>query len=243
MLYYLSSSESFGPKKCYNTKTLLGVSNSIIEQWALCLEQIKHYLSTGCTLRYLLTFNTADAVKLVCKVPNGWLKLAKGLGCRVIVQQSPFAEISAKLKAEPWVKQVRDVKRIELENRVNTSQVVGELILKDGRTLPFDLSVQEVKVALEWDSFHLTMEQRGGCATCGDEDHPAFECPLHQCLLASDSKSWTFIVPETSEEAEERVKKELVETAREELVVKVAADKLEKISKKKKKLVKKVKID
>ncbi|KIJ19282.1 hypothetical protein PAXINDRAFT_153321 [Paxillus involutus ATCC 200175] len=155
------------------------------------------------TLRYLLTFDAADTAKLVCKVPNGWLKLAKGLGCWAICLAVTLHK-------------VRDIKRIKLENRVNTSQIVGELVPKAG----------------EWQS---------GRATCGDEDHPAFECPLCQCLLASDSKSWMFIVPETSEEAEERSKMELAKMAREELVAKAAADKLGKVFKKK--LVKKAKID
>ncbi|KAF9230030.1 hypothetical protein BU15DRAFT_84146 [Melanogaster broomeanus] len=206
----------FGPKDCYNVKSLLGVSNFVIEQWSMRPEQIDKHPSDGRTFRFLLTFDIGDAVRLAKKVPNGWIKLGKGIGCKVVSPSYvprkalaftiigvpaiwPIKELTEWLEAEPWVKQVLEVERVELDNRVRTDRVNGRLVPQEGLCLPYDPTAQEVRVQLDWDGFSLVMERRVACYTCGEEEHTTFDCLLKQKLLAEE-KGWAYTHIEEVEE-------------------------------------------
>lgn len=160
----------FGPKNAYNARSPHLVADFIVEQMGVRPEQIERFPSGGKTLRYLVTFEEGQIAKLTWKFPRGWIKLARGLGCRlacptdhsVSLLRATIAHVPAglgtmaiqrSLKMEPFIKDVVDFTRVVMDNGVKTDKIDVLVETVEGTDAP-------VSKKLEAFSFGFTVK---GC--------------------------------------------------------------------------------
>jgi hypothetical protein len=202
---------SFGPKNMYNARNPQLVADFIVEQWGVRPEQIQRFSSGGKTIRYLLTFGDSDLRKVVRKFPRGLVKLARGLGCRLLCPseqfRSPFPAtithapaggsvlaMRQSLLRESFIKAVSDFERVTYDNNVKsdkilvmveTEEMVGAPVTKDKESFTFEFFAE---------GFRLELSRRQSCMTCGNDDHLSPSCPTKQKLVSADMKTWSYVV-------------------------------------------------
>jgi len=204
----------FGPKNVYNARNAQLVADFVVEQWGVRPDQITHFPSGGRTLRYLLSFNEVDLLRVISKLPHGWTKLTRGLGCRVISPTdsycSPFAvtvtgvpscidvaRVKHALIKFPFVRAFTDAQRVILDNNVKTDRVEAWLELEDGVTAPLSMSSKDFSFEFSINDFGLTLSRRQLCTTCGDDGHRHADCPVKHKLTSSSVRGWSFVATES----------------------------------------------
>lgn len=202
----------FGPSNAYNVRNAQLVADFVVEQWGVRPRQIEHFPSGGKTVRYLLTFDGELLASLLGRVPRGWTKLARGLGCRISSPSSRFcspfpitiARVPACLRTSgvksallrlPYVRSVSDVQRVVLENNVKTDRLEALLELIDSEGSTLSNSVKDVSFTFDVDGFRLEVTRRQFCMTCGEDDHRHADCPVRQRLGSSSVKGWSYLAP------------------------------------------------
>lgn len=203
----------FGPNNLYNARNPLLVADFVVEQCGVRPEQIERFPSGGKTHRYLLSFGDGDVAKVSWKLPRGWIKLARGLGCRFTCPaetfRSPFpttithvpaglgtVRIKQALESIYFVSAVTDLQRVIMENNVKTDRVEGMIEIAEMEGVPVSPSMEEFSYKFEVAGFKLELTRRQTCTTCGDEDHRSPDCPVRQKLVSAAVKGWSFVDPD-----------------------------------------------
>ncbi|KAF8545753.1 hypothetical protein OG21DRAFT_1491954 [Imleria badia] len=210
---------TFGPRNIYNARNPSLVADFVVEQWGVRPEQVMKVASGGAkVIRYLLTFDEGDKRKLLVKFPRSWIKLARGLGCRVIcpseAYRCPFPAmvthvpaglcdlaIKATLERESFIHKVTEFRRVVLENGVKTDRI--EVMVKSVETegAPVAKNKEDFSYKFNVNGFCLELTRRHLCTTCGEDSHLSSECLVRQRLVSADVKSWSFVDPEKSGQA------------------------------------------
>lgn len=203
----------FGPKNVYNVRQHQLVADFVVEQWGVRPEQLQKFPSGGKTIRYLLTFDEGELRRLTRKLPRGWVKLARGLGCRLICpaeyHASPFpatilhapvgiSELAMRrsLERETFIRKVTDFERVAMENNVKTDRIDVMVETMEAVDAPVSKNMESFCYEFYADGFRLELTRRHLCVTCGDEDHVSTNCQVRRKLVSSDVKSWSFVVPD-----------------------------------------------
>ncbi|KAH0839460.1 hypothetical protein J3R83DRAFT_256 [Lanmaoa asiatica] len=200
----------FGPKNAYNTRVPALVGDFVVEQCGVRPEQIERFPSGGKTTRYLLTLDKGELDRVIWKFPRGWVKLARGLGCRFIcpldlfpaslpvtISHVPAALQLTRVKQEierlSFVRSAMGLQRAVLENNVRTDKVEALLEVEDGDEVPISARKEQFTLELWVDGFRLVLTRRPTCVTCGDDDHVNAVCQVRQKLGSQLIKGWSYV--------------------------------------------------
>ena len=74
---------AFSPHNIYNVCNPQLATDFMVEQCGVWPKQIKYFSSSGKTTQYLLFFDSNDKEKILWKLPRGWTKLGRRLGCHL----------------------------------------------------------------------------------------------------------------------------------------------------------------
>lgn len=184
----------FGLRNSYNARVFSQVADFVVEQWGVRPLQIEHFPSGGKTIRYLLSFGMMD-LRHICMLLRGWVKLARGLGCRVLcpadVFRSPFpititgtpmhlatTTIERIINKWAFVCKVSELCWVTLDNNICTDKIEGLLELAGHGESPFSLDTKEIDYPFDIQGFKLRLLRRSLCLVCGDDDHVQMDCPV-----------------------------------------------------------------
>lgn len=159
---------------------------------------------------YLLSFDGNDKERILWKLPKGWVKLGRGLGCCLScpgeTYQTPIpitimhvlaglstSRIKWDLERLDFICAATDLQHVILVNNVKMDKVEALLEVEDLAEEAASMKKEVFSFDFIADGYSLEFTRRQVCMMCSDDNHCNLDCEVCQKLASASHRGWSFI--------------------------------------------------